>query len=68
MDCDAAGRDLSELINQAVEKAGRSDLSFLVHSPSKEGDDWNPVLKNRDKPSFPTARSGRSVLVKRLRG
>jgi hypothetical protein len=65
MDCDAAGRDLSELIGHAVEQSARPDLSFRVHSPTKEGDDWNQVLKVRDKPSFPTARSRPSVTGKR---
>ena len=64
MDCDAAGRDLSELIGQAVEQSARPDLSFRVHSPTKEGDDWNQVLKVRDKPSFPTARLRPSVTGK----
>src|ERR1019366_4756355 len=61
MDCDDAGRGLSEVIRRAVEQSGRSDLSFRVHSPAKKGDDWNDVLKARIAPSFPTARSRCSV-------
>ena len=60
MDCDDAGRGLSEVIRQAVEQSARSGLSFRVHSPAKEGDDWNDVLKAGASP-FPTARSGRLV-------
>ncbi len=59
MDCDDAGRGLSEVIGHAVEQSGRSDLSFRVHSPAKKGDDWNDVLKSRIAPSFPTARPRR---------
>lgn len=47
MDCDKAGRALSEMIGEAVGQSGRSDISFRVHSPANEGDDWNDVLKAR---------------------
>jgi hypothetical protein len=67
MDCDDPGRNLSQVIGQAVEHSGRSGLSFRVHSPAKEGADWNDVLKARraPAPSLPTARSRRSSSPKR---
>lgn len=64
MDCDDAGRGLSEVIGHAVQQSGRPDLSFRVHSPVKEGDDWNDVLKARTAPFFPTAHPRGSFLRK----
>lgn len=56
MDCDQAGRGLSQVVQHAVEHTGRSDLSFRTHSPAREGDDWNDVLKDKRAHSFPAAR------------
>lgn len=64
MDCDDAGRELSNVIRQAVRQSGRSDVSFRVHSPEKEGADWNDILKSRRAPFFPAARSERSFSPK----
>ena len=54
MDADPAGHAFSELVDRAVIRAARSDLSFRVHLPDRVGDDWNQVLKDRSH-SFPVA-------------
>lgn len=50
-DADDAGRWLATVIGGVVSnvrhEGGRSDLSFRVHLPAKEGEDWNQVLQNR---------------------
>ena len=56
MDCDPAGRGLSQLVHRAIEQSGRRDVSFRSHSPEPEGEDWNDVLKDRNVHSFPAAR------------
>jgi hypothetical protein len=64
MDNDPAGRELSAVIAAAVKDAGRSDLTFREDLPAKLGDDWNQVLHDRVRPSFPTARFQKPVLPK----
>jgi Toprim-like len=54
MDADDAGRVFSDLVQLAVAQAARPDLSFRVHVPEREGDDWNQVLKD-SRHSFPVA-------------
>ena len=56
MDADAAGHAYSELVEKAVLRTARSDLSFRVQVPECDGDDWNQVLKDR-RHSFPVAHS-----------
>lgn len=56
MDCDDAGRHLAAIIGNASRQPGCRDVSFRVHLPEREGDDWNDVLKDRDEHSFPAAR------------
>jgi hypothetical protein len=50
MDADDAGRAFSDLVRLAVVRAARPDLSFRVHIPGREGDDWNQVLKDGHRP------------------
>ena len=57
MDCDEAGRILSHTVERAVGRAGRADLVFRAHSPAREGDDWNDVLKDPEAGSRPGARA-----------
>jgi hypothetical protein len=57
MDCDRAGRGLSQIIGCAAGQPGCRKVSFRVHSPDREGDDWNDVLKDRSTHSFPAARA-----------
>jgi hypothetical protein len=49
-DADDAGRQLVEVIREAVasiaRRTGRSDLIFKAHLPTQEGEDWNMVLQN----------------------
>jgi hypothetical protein len=47
MDNDPAGRKLAGLVEEAVKQSGRADLVFRRDLPSKEGSDWNDVLKER---------------------
>ena len=56
MDCDQAGRGLAQIVQHALEHTARLDLSFRAHSPAREGDDWNDVLKDRNVHFFPAAR------------
>jgi hypothetical protein len=56
MDANDAGRKLAELVRQAFETSGRSDLVFRLHLPDQEGADWNDVLKGQTS-SFPTAQN-----------
>ncbi len=48
-DADEAGRMLVEAVRAAVvsmaAKTGRTDLTFKIHLPLQEGDDWNQVLQ-----------------------
>ncbi len=48
-DADDAGRQLVEVIREAVasiaRRTGRSDLIFKAHLPTQEGEDWNTVLQ-----------------------
>jgi hypothetical protein len=59
MDNDAVGHDLSAMIAAAVDATGRKDVSFRVHTPDRDGMDWNDVLKAQ-APSFPAARTERA--------
>jgi Toprim-like/Protein of unknown function (DUF3991) len=49
-DADPAGRQLVEVIDDAIAKVantrGRRDLIFKVHLPAQEGEDWNHVLQS----------------------
>jgi len=49
-DADEAGRQLADVIREAVvsvaSRTGRSDLIFKAHLPAKEGEDWNLLLQN----------------------
>src|SRR5438270_10608444 len=56
MDCDDAGRHLAQIIGSAAAQPGCRDVSFRVHLPEREGDDWNEVLKVREARSFPAGR------------
>jgi DNA-binding transcriptional MerR regulator len=60
MDCDRAGRGLSQIIGRAAAQPGGRSASFRVHSPDREGDDWNDVLKDRSAHSLPAAYRGSS--------
>ena len=46
MDADDAGRAFSDVVRLAVVLAGRWDVSFKIHIPEREGDDWNQVLQD----------------------
>jgi hypothetical protein len=50
-DADEAGRWLVEVVHLAVAtvatETGRTDLTFKVHLPAQEGEDWNQVLQSR---------------------
>jgi Toprim-like/Protein of unknown function (DUF3991) len=58
-DADETGREMAgqvgELFQSLTAETGRKDLSFRVHLPSREGADWNDVLRDRG-PSLPIAR------------
>lgn len=54
MDADTAGRQYTELVRAALDRAGRPDLTFTIHLPEREGCDWNDVLRRGDI-SFPIA-------------
>jgi Protein of unknown function (DUF3991)/Toprim-like len=54
MDNDDSGRDLTEVIREAVIESGRDDVSFRVHLPVTPDADWNDTLKMQ--PPFPIAR------------
>ena len=59
MDADAAGRELAEVIRDAVKLTGRSDLRFERQEP-QNFKDWNDLLRARSKrrlPSHPEAPS-----------
>ena len=60
MDCDRAGRGLSQIIGNAAAQPGSRRVSFRVHSPDREGDDWNDVLEDRSAHSLPAAQRGPS--------
>lgn len=52
MDADADGRKLAEIVRQAVELTGRSDLRFRTQEP--EGfKDWNDQLRAKPQPQLP---------------
>lgn len=55
MDHDEAGQVLTALIQNAVTASGRQDIAFRIHSPEQQDADWNQVLQDRCKPSFPMA-------------
>jgi len=61
MDCDPAGRHLAQIVGNASRQPGSRDVSFRVHLPEREGDDWNDVLKDREVHSFPAVRGQTSV-------
>jgi Toprim-like/Protein of unknown function (DUF3991) len=46
MDADTEGRKLTDVVRQAVELSGRSDLHFRVHEPSGFKD-WNDQLRGK---------------------
>jgi hypothetical protein len=52
MDADTEGRKLAELVRQAVDLSGRTDLRFEIHEPSGFKD-WNDQLRARPKTSLP---------------
>ena len=52
MDCDQAGH-LAQIIGNACRQPGCRDVSYRVHLPPREDDDWNDVLKDRNALSFP---------------
>lgn len=54
-DNDTAGHALAEMVGQAVQSTGRTDIAFRSHFPETPGADWNQVLKSRPN-SFPAAR------------
>jgi hypothetical protein len=56
MDCDGAGRHLAQVIGDAAAQPGCRDVSYQVHLPEREGDNWNDVLRDRDEQSFPAVR------------
>jgi len=43
MDADAAGREMAEVVREAVKLAGRADLRFEIREP-QNAKDWNEVL------------------------
>ena len=53
-DNDNGGTDMVEALRQAVGKAERPDVVFIVHQPEENGEDWNDVLQGRGASSFPT--------------
>jgi len=52
MDADTEGRKLADVVRQAVELSGRTDLSFRVNEPSGFKD-WNDQLRGKPIASFP---------------
>jgi hypothetical protein len=52
MDADTEGRKLAELVRQAVDLSGRTDLRFQIHEPSGFKD-WNDQLRARPRYSLP---------------
>jgi hypothetical protein len=52
MDADTEGRKLADVVLQAVELSGLSDLRFSVHEPSGFKD-WNDQLRGRRIASLP---------------
>jgi hypothetical protein len=62
-DADAAGRSLAAVIGEVVsrvrQQAGKNSLSFRVHLPATEGEDWNQVLKSRTRSNSGCQTGGR---------
>jgi Toprim-like/Protein of unknown function (DUF3991) len=52
MDADTEGRKLVDVVRQAVELSGRTDLRFSIHEPSGFKD-WNDQLRGKPIASFP---------------
>jgi len=52
MDADADGRKLAEIVRQAVELTGRSDLRFVAQEPLGFKD-WNDQLRAKPLPFLP---------------
>jgi hypothetical protein len=52
-DADGAGHMLEAVVRLAVAavatETGRTDLIFNVHLPTREGEDWNQVLKEHSQ-------------------
>jgi hypothetical protein len=48
MDADLAGRELAQVIAQAVKLSGRDDVRFRIQEPEGEKD-WNDVLRAKRK-------------------
>jgi hypothetical protein len=46
MDADAAGREMAEIVREAVKLTGRSDLQFEILEPQGGLKDWNDVLRS----------------------
>jgi DNA primase len=46
MDADAAGRDIADLIGEAVKSSGRADVRFVIQEP-EAGKDWNDLIRAR---------------------
>lgn len=56
MDADTAGGALAAAVGEAFLAVNRSDLTFRVHLPSEDDQDWNDVLQHKRPNSFPVAR------------
>jgi hypothetical protein len=52
MDADSAGRELAELVRNAVRLTGRQDLGFEAQEP-QGFKDWNDQLRAKPKPPLP---------------
>jgi Toprim-like/Protein of unknown function (DUF3991) len=52
MDADSSGRKLADVVRQAVDLSGRTDLRFSIQEPVGFKD-WNDQLRNRPNSSFP---------------
>jgi hypothetical protein len=55
MDADLAGRELAEIVRQAVELSGRTDLKFSMQEPVG-CKDWNDQLRAKPHPLLPLSR------------
>jgi hypothetical protein len=60
MDADNAGRELAEVVKQAVQMSGRTDLRFQIHVPP-DHKDWNDQLCARPQSIIPCRREEPSV-------
>lgn len=46
-DNDEAGDRMTQTLSELLLQSGRGDLQFVDHRPSRRGDDWNDVLRQR---------------------